>query len=144
MMHIAQMSAPTIVLEAFAFELYLKCLLNLQNPGQTVSSHNLEWLFNQLARTTRDAIRREYNQPSEAAKRSREARAAQFGHVQDFDHDLHLSKDAFEAFRYLYEGSDGQALGNANYTATEIMEATRAVILQREKDWINYALGPSR
>jgi hypothetical protein len=144
LMHFAQTSVPTVVLEAFAFELYLKCLLNLQNPERTVEGHNLEWLFNQLAKPTREAIRREYDQPSKSAKRNREARAAQPGHAPDFDQDLHLSKDAFVLFRYLYEGGDGQALENANYIASEIMEAVRAVILQRKKDWINYAIGPGR
>jgi hypothetical protein len=109
--------------EAFALELYLKCLA-VQEGKSVLATHNLSRLFKSLDGRTQDEIR----------KRSQPLIEKAVKHLDehyDFDSALKASAGAFEQTRYIYEGI--QARGG--WMCSGIMRITRDVVLERNNGW---------
>jgi hypothetical protein len=129
--YLPNLAIPWVVCAAFSLELYLKCLLLIEG-GSTEKKHDLEKLFANISCTSREAIRKNY-------ENKRVVRDAMFAgaHVpppppSDFDFVLHASALAFEKFRYAYEGliEDGQG-----WLAGDIGECVRERIIALHPDW---------
>ena len=85
-----------IACEAFALELYFKCLV-VQEGKDAPAIHNLSRLIKYLNGTTQNEIRR--RSELQLVKAS-----AHLGKSYDFDKALEASGDAFETTKYIYEG----------------------------------------
>ena len=77
-----------VVVAAFSVELYLKCLLSIE-CGQYPETHDLQKLFDQLKRETREALRKTHD-----------ARPSRPGKLDDL---LAKGGDTFNKVRYLFE-----------------------------------------
>jgi hypothetical protein len=109
--------------EAFALELYFKCLA-VQEGKAALPTHNLLRLFKVLNGKTQSEMRKR----SEAAAM---AAAKQLGKNYDFEKVLQASKDAFETVRYIYEGT----VAGEGWMCSGIMRFTRALIVERNPSW---------
>lgn len=133
--------ASETILEAFAFELYLKCQLKIENSERILRGHDLAVLFGQLSSATRIKVRSVYDRPTPRAAFMRKAFQEKMGEVLDFDEELKLSKDAFTNFRYFFERGN---FSNLNYHSSEIVEALREVIINENPSFRAYVVGPGR
>jgi hypothetical protein len=86
---------------AFAVELYLKCLLEIE-CGQIPATHNLKDLFYQLSRESQAKLKRDHKRiqdnPMLAGFRQR------MGIKTDLHSLLEDGQDVFKQFRYMFEG----------------------------------------
>jgi hypothetical protein len=112
-----------IACQAFALELYFKCLA-LQEGKDILDSHSLSRLYKVLNGKTQNEIRRR-GEPlvAQAAKH--------LGKQRDFDSALKVSSDAFMKVRYLYEG----VKPGSGWMCSGVMRVTRDLILERNPTW---------
>jgi len=106
------------VLAAFSVELFLKCLLVIE-AGQCPETHNLQKLFAQLKRETRNELRKKHDAHAE--------RKAEFGTLEEL---LEQGQDAFERFRYSFE--KGEETG---FSLNLLGEVVRQKIIGLRPDW---------
>lgn len=118
-------SAPQLLVDSFAVELYLKCLFVLDTNAAPLQEHDWEKLFNALKSHTKDAIREAFelmvrSDPvlSRLAIINPEALK-----VTDFNRSLTAAKNTFDKRRYLFES---QPTGEWFY-AHLLREAIRTV-----------------
>ena len=124
--------------DAFALELYLKCLL--MAGGHAGSGHDLWKLFFRLPANDQMAIRRHFGdsifpQVVEVVNRVEMGELPRSSlDTFDFEVCLRRSATAFHKFRYFHEGlmEDGDG-----WTAGGIVNATRRRILDLYPDWAN-------
>jgi hypothetical protein len=123
-------SAPKLLVDSFAVELYLKCLFVLDTNTAPKNGHDWEKLFARLTSHTQIAIREAFDDivrrddilpilglfNPEAAK------------VTDFNRSLAAAKNTFDKRRYLYEK---RTQGQEWFYADLIREAVRAVTRSR-------------
>lgn len=131
-----QVVVPMLVNLAFAFELYLKCLIVL-DTGREVRTHNYRKLFVALTPTTRDKVKEIFDHLPKsvlevAASHDEEMRKANFDY--SFEGVLASSQDAFEKLRYNYEGKLRVGEG---FTAGRAMGAVIEEIRNRQPEWFN-------
>jgi hypothetical protein len=130
-------ATPIGTLGAFTLELYLKCLLVLQN-GEVEREHDLRKLFDELTPATQQRLR-DLTRPHLAAAEKYFADAISDGSPipkVDFDLLLDWSRRAFEYARYVYEGLPPQS----GWMAGGIVYAARAAILELHPEWEGQAI----
>jgi hypothetical protein len=98
-------SAPQMLVESFAVELYLKCLYVLDMNAAPPFGHDWEELFNALRDFTRDEIREQFKRsivshPVLANLADINPEAVK---TTDFSRALQAGKNTFDQRRYLYE-----------------------------------------
>lgn len=124
---------PSMVLSAFASELYLKCLLCIET-GNVARGHDLKGLFLRLELSTRKRLEDLWNVSLERPERQRELdriRGMPEGDQLQADLLSVLGKcsNAFEELRYFYEKKRGYFLLGG------FPDMLHAVILDRFPEW---------
>jgi hypothetical protein len=98
-------SAPQLLVDSFAVELYLKCLFVLDTNIAPLEEHDWEKLFNALLPQTKTAIREAFERivRSDPVLRNLKVINPEAVKVTDFDRSLTAAKNTFYKRRYLYE-----------------------------------------
>lgn len=129
--HMPNLMFPMVMCASFSLELYLKSLVLLES-GTAERGHNLETLFFKVSPASQDAIRKNY-------EKKRLVQDAMFAASNvpplpkaDFDFVLHASAEAFESFRYAYEGIVKDQTG---WLAGPLGECVRERIIELHRDW---------
>ncbi len=124
-------TVPTISVEAFAFELYLKSLYVIDKKKTPPFTHDTKQLFKSLDALRQSQIKKYYQEwrNSDLGKAYSKQRDMEFETV------LEDSKDAFEYFRYIYQQPSPTTHGKG-WVAGEVQVATRRVILDINPDWL--------
>lgn len=120
---------PLAVLDAFAVELYLKCL-RVTDYGNHRRGHDLKELVEALKPETQQSIRVMYNHEL-ASKEGRAYARMKPRSPIGFDRCLEMSKHVFEDSRYPFEMSDGKV----EYW-TLLRKAVRRVICASYPQWM--------
>lgn len=122
-------AAPAATLDAFALELYLKCLYVLDH-SDSAWGHDTEKLIGELKPGTQDSLRSHYEVVlSGHAEIVAELERDHPG-LQEFDRALATSSKAFETLRYLFEG-----VSNVLFYWPLIRLAARATVLSMQPTW---------
>lgn len=118
-------SAPQLLVDSFAVELYLKCLFVLDTNTAPLEEHDWEKLFDALASHTKTLIREAFDRivRSNPVLSNLDVINPQAVKVTDFKRSLTAAKNTFDRRRYLYES---QPTGEWFY-AHLLREAIRAV-----------------
>jgi len=131
--HMPALMFPMVMCASFSLELYLKSLVLLES-GEAERGHNLETLFSKVSPESQRAIRENY-------EKKRTEQNAMFAASKvpplpktDFDFILHASAEAFENFRYAYEGIVKDQTG---WLAGPIGECVRERIMALHPEWAN-------
>lgn len=131
--HMPDLMFPMVMCASFSLELYLKSLVLLES-GAAERGHNLETLFSKVSPDSQHAIRANY-------EKKRAEQDAMFAAAKvpplpktDFDFVLHASAEAFENFRYAYEGIVKDQTG---WLAGPIGESVRKRIMELRPEWAN-------
>lgn len=116
-----------VVYDAFAIELYLKCLFRIERNANPPHGHHLLTFYNMLSAPRRQRIKEIY---VELIKNSRHANAVMSHqknpHLYDFDRVIQEASNAFITFRYGYE-DPSKLMG---YFAQQVRDAARMAILE--------------
>jgi HEPN domain-containing protein len=125
----AFMANPIVVLSAFASELFLKCLLNLEGK-EFERTHNLEDLFGSLSDSTRARITELWD--AEVKRKKADWAAAQGDNPAPLDLPTALKDggDAFDAVRYAHEGDV-----NCRFVMGDLPRLLRTVIVEKKPEW---------
>jgi len=129
-----EVSVPMVTCAAFAFELYLKCLISMETGAAPPNTHELDKLFARLHADTQKAIRDYFDANSVstiAFIKGEFERARKPAPTIDFDYVLSVSRRAFPIARYIYEGLPAEQ----GWVAEMIMEGARSVIIKRFPHW---------
>ena len=127
----------SVVIYAFAVEVYFKCLIRLETGANPRFEHRLIELFGDLSANTQARIRQEYNRlyatdPALQTLASIKHPSIPSNHF-DFDKTLDDASELFFRFRYFYEPFQ-------KVTNPEVIGmATRTIILQDHPDWLSRA-----
>jgi len=118
-------SAPQVLVDSFAVELYLKCLFVLDTNGTPLHEHDWEKLFDALESHTKTAIREAFERivRSNPVLSHLDVINPEALKVTDFKRSLTAAKNTFDKRRYLFES---QPNGEWFY-AHLLREAIRAV-----------------
>jgi hypothetical protein len=122
---------PTQVLLAFALELYLKCLLNINGcliPG----SHNVALLFANLPETTKAKITKRFKSETKNNQEFLQFVAKHPQFKNDLPSVLNDAATAFEDLRYIFEGKPKDMCGRLWWPTV----AVRAAILEIHPAWV--------
>jgi hypothetical protein len=124
---------PSMVLSAFASELYLKCLLCLET-GKAPQTHNLKTLFDALKPETKRRLEELWDAEIRTPKRQKV-----LDHIRtlperdklrtDLPSVLKLGANAFQELRYFYEAKQ------SFFLLSDFPNLLRAVILERMPWW---------
>jgi len=98
-------SAPQVLVDSFAVELYLKCLFVLDTNSDPPKKHDWETLFDALAPHTKAAIRDAFERivRSDPVLSHLDVINPEALKVTDFKRSLTAAKNTFDRRRYLYE-----------------------------------------
>ena len=129
-------AAPMFVVQAFATELYLKCLLVLD--GAVPWGHELYTLFGELKPDRKIRIEHFYKEHNDADVAFFDAQQAQPDVIFSLEFSLREMNKAFEKWRYAYESP-----GPQNSFLGQPWLAVRSAILEIKPEWdaIGVALG---
>jgi hypothetical protein len=118
-------SAPQLLVDSFAVELYLKCLYVLDTNCAPLQEHDWEKLFEALTPHTKKAIRDAFERIVHAntVLKHLDVINPEALKVTDFNRSLNAAKNTFDKRRYLFES---QSTGEWFY-AHLLREAIRAV-----------------
>jgi hypothetical protein len=118
-------SAPRLLVDSFAVELYLKCLFVLDTNAAPPEVHDWKSLFDSLAPHTKNAIREAFERivRADVVLSHLDVINPEALMVTDFNRSLIAAKDTFDKKRYIYES---QPTGEWFY-AHLLREAIRAV-----------------
>jgi hypothetical protein len=125
---------PSMVLSAFASELYLKCLICIETGTVPDSIHSLKKLFRQINRRyqsqVEDGWKLQVQRPD--IVQSLAMIEAQYGVKvpRDLDWALDAGSHGFVQIRYIYEGAQ------TKFLLGDFPQILRAVILQVKPEWI--------
>ena len=132
-----ELEAPFVVNSALSMELYLKCLLHIENKPTQARGHEFVKLFGRLTPQHRTEIANHFEQEKLrhpvllsifAAERAGRISALQWG-INDV---LIRSNEAFEKWRYSYE----LPINNMVYAGVQpVRDGVRKVILQIHPRW---------
>jgi len=133
---------PSMVLSAFASELYLKCLLCLET-GRAPQIHHLRNLFDKLLPETRERLKSLWDSDIKRAERQRvleHIRTLPDGHRLrvDLPSVLVLGANAFQELRYFYETE------KSFFLLSDFPNLLRTVILERMPWWVTVAPPPAK
>jgi hypothetical protein len=123
-------SAPQLLVDSFAVELYLKCLFELDANTANPGGHDWVKLFNDLLPHTKTAIREAFARivRSDPVLSHLDVINPEALKVTDFDRSLAAARDTFEKRRYLYEPSEqGSSPLDEWFYAHLLREAIRTV-----------------
>jgi hypothetical protein len=120
-------SAPKLLVDSFAVELYLKCLFVLDTNTAPPQEHDWEKLFKALAPHTQTLIREAFERivSSDPVLSHLDVINPEASMVTDFDRSLTAAKNTFDKRRYLFES---QPTGEWFY-AHLLREAIRSVTI---------------
>jgi hypothetical protein len=98
-------SAPKLLVDSFAVELYLKCLFVLDTNGPPLRGHDWQTLFDALNTYTKTAIREAFYQimRSDPILLHLNVINPEASKVIEFERSLAAAKNTFHERRYLYE-----------------------------------------
>lgn len=98
-------SAPQLLVDSFAVELYLKCLFVLDTKNTPPRGHDWQKLFAALESHTRTAIREAFDRviQSDPVLPYLSVINPDASRVLDFERSLAAAKNTFDGRRYLYE-----------------------------------------
>jgi hypothetical protein len=98
-------SAPQLLVDSFAVELYLKCLFVLDTNIAPLEEHDWQKLFDALLPYTKTAIREAFEQivRSDHVLSNLEVINPEAAKVTDFERSLIAARNTFDKKRYLYE-----------------------------------------
>ena len=122
--------APMAVNAAFTAELYGKCLL-LVESGTYCEGHDLQEIFRQLKRKTKERIRKQHKALAPADEKMAFFNTLS-GTINDLDSLLWLCRNTFETFRYWFENTDFAEFPFALWTFTTLL---RDEILSHHPEW---------
>jgi hypothetical protein len=136
-------ASPSMVLAAFASELYLKCLFVVETGRPPISTHELRKLFLQVSETARDEIDREWNAYNSMPHRTRLYEAIERAQGVSIPRDLRWSlrsgNDAFVALRYSHEPNR-----STTFFLGDLPIMVRNAILRRRPEWSGIIHGPAK
>jgi hypothetical protein len=114
---------------AFALEMYLKCLLLLEQ-GQAPRGHDLHKLFHALSSTTQSQLTKDHE---ELVKSNPDwaATASKLGVPTDLEELLKRGRNAFADFRYAHE----QIPSGTDFALNGFTYCVRERILNSQPDW---------
>lgn len=124
------MSGPSMVLSAFAIELFLKCLLHMER-GCAPNTHRLNVLYRQISNKRKRRIEELW--AAHVNENSRDYDLAPYRKTpmpKDLIGCLRECRDAFQLLRYAYEDPDKQL-----FYLGELPEILRRAILEFNPDW---------
>jgi hypothetical protein len=124
---------PSMVLSAFATELYLKCLLCIET-GRVPNEHNLKSLFLRLDLSTRKRLEDLWDEDIRHPERQKALgyirRLPEGDQLQlDLMYALDVGANAFIELRYLYETQ------SSHFILSDFPNILRKVILERFPSW---------
>jgi len=130
---VALIAHPSMVLCAFASEIYLKCLLFIET-GKVTRGHDLKGLFLRLDPLTRKRLEDLWNESLGRPEKQREfaciRKLPEGDQLQpDLLNVLGLGSNAFEELRYLYETK------SSKFLLGDFPDMLHAVILERFPEW---------
>src|ERR1019366_9390578 len=130
---VALIAHPSMVLSAFASELYLKCLLCIET-GKVPRGHELKGFFLRLDPSTRKRLEDLWNESLGRAERKREfaclRKLPEGDRLQsDLLYALGISANAFEELRYLYETK------RSYFLLGDFPDMLHKVIFEKFPDW---------
>jgi hypothetical protein len=98
-------SAPRLLVDSFAIELYLKCLYVLDTGLAPLREHDWVKLFEALGSHTRTAIREAFNRivSEDPVLRHLDVINPDAMKITDFDRSLAAAKNTFDKRRYMFE-----------------------------------------
>jgi hypothetical protein len=98
-------SAPRLLVDSFAIELYLKCLYVLDTSSAPLREHDWVELFDALGSHTRTAIRETFDRivSEDPVLRHLHVINPDAVKITDFNRSLAAAKDTFDKRRYLFE-----------------------------------------
>jgi hypothetical protein len=121
---------PTIVLSAFASELFLKCLLLIEGKGRH-HGHDLHVLFKKLSKQTQERIESKWDFPTKHADAiAISERTSGQKMPTDFNSALDRCGKAFKYMRYIYEDSL-----STEFYLSDLPRMLHAVILELKPEW---------
>lgn len=122
---------PSMVLSAFSSELFLKCLLLLEEKP-SVETHRLNLLFGQLRDETKSIIRKQWSIAVATNERELIENEKKLGITipRDLDTALQDCGGAFVLLRYVYE-----APNDAKFYIIDLPQVLREVIDQLTPEW---------
>ena len=118
-------SAPRLLVDSFAIELYLKCLFVLDTNTAPLKEHDLKTLFEALNGETKILIREAFDRivSSHPVLSNLDVINPEALRFTNFNHSLTVAKNTFDKGRYLYESQLPDEWGYAHL----LREAIRAV-----------------
>jgi hypothetical protein len=118
---------------ALALELFLKCLRTIESGG-FFKRHELDQLFRDLRKSTRDKIRRRHDEIQASAERGPFfAKLRADGFRTDLDSLLKMGRKTFEHFRYPF---DPQIVAQkTTWALDDLMRIVRNMILEKHPEW---------
>jgi hypothetical protein len=130
---VALIAHPSMVLCAFAIELYLKCLLCIET-GKVTKGHDLKGLFLRLDPSTRKRLEDLWNESLKRPEKQRNfdgiRKLPEGDQLQsDLLYVLGIGSNAFEELRYLYETK------RSHFLLDDFPDMLHAVILEKFPDW---------
>jgi hypothetical protein len=126
---------PTMVLSAFASELYLKCLLILETGETPEDSHLLHVLYRRLSNKRRRRIEEMWDAD---ARPKLENLARMLGVPTDLPNALFRCSKAFEQLRYAYESK----FNNVTYYIGDFPWVLMRAIVEIKPEWTPQEPGP--
>ena len=121
---------PAVVNSCFCIELYLKCMLVIENPALKPRGHSLLDFFNSISNGVQQRIKHYYDE-SAATDPSFQAMQTQFPNLSyDLISVITESSDSFQKWRYAYE-----APLNQGHRASHVRDGTRKAIIELTPAW---------
>lgn len=99
-------SAPRLLVDSFAVELYLKCLYVLDTGKKPKKGHDWVRLFKALGPHTQEEIRKDFKRTidQDPVLRNLDVINSDAVKLTDFNRSLEAAKNTFDKRRYTYEG----------------------------------------
>jgi hypothetical protein len=135
---------PTMVLAAFASELYLKCMFILETGRSPIETHELRKLFLQLSEQTRHEIENTWNDYTSRPERIQLYETIEHARERSIPRDLRWSlrsgNDAFVGLRYAHEEQHADTI----FFLGDFHIMVRAAILRRCPEWRSKVHAPAQ
>jgi hypothetical protein len=127
---------------ALALELFLKCLRMIESGG-FFKRHELDQLYRDLQKSTRDEIRRRHDEIQASAKYGPFfADLRKRGFKTDLDSLLKMGRKTLEDFRYAF---DPQIVAQkTTWALDDFMIIVRDIILEKHTEWTPKGYPPPR
>ncbi len=133
---------PLVTNNAFAAELYLKCLIHVETGQLIKAEHNLQKLFSKLPEKTQTEIEKRFDAEiskgpeMDRSNASEELKEAARSRPASLRAALKEGADAFVEWRYLYEDN----LSKNFFALFPLPAILRYVILERKPDWAKFQI----